>query len=102
VRCHPARSEKSKRRRRRRASDSAYRVSDVPAPSQLGSGCGSTCFPVRLSQVSRLPTILRASELEAVEVRHVPTLVIAICLFVKVAEQVKGFNTHIRSARAFT
>jgi hypothetical protein len=42
---------------------------------------------------------LRASELEAVEVVHVHLWFVAECLFVKVAEQVEGFNAYKTEAR---
>ena len=41
---------------------------------------------------------LRASKLEAVKVVHVLALVVAKSLFVKIAEQVKGFHAHIGAA----
>ncbi len=41
---------------------------------------------------------LRASKLKSVEVSHVLSLVVAERLFVKVAKQVEGFDTHVGSA----
>ena len=64
----------------------ASRASAACAPSQLTLVCPSGCLPVRSSQVSRLPTICEHARLEAVEVIHLLAVVVAVSLFIQIAE----------------